>query len=353
MAGAASSGQAGASPGADDAPVVAAGSGRMGRSMAVAFAIAGRAAVMLDLKARDDAGVLAQGTAARAEVDGHLATLVRIGLLDAGVVDTVRGRISFVAREAADSVLGSAPIVLEGVPERLDAKREAFAFIEARAPADAVIASTTSSFLSTDLAGMLERPARFLNAHWLNPAYLIPIVEVSPHEGTAPGARARLVAALEAIGKVPVMCAPRPGYIVPRLQALVMNEAARMVDEGVASAEEIDRAVRLGFGMRYASMGLLEFVDFGGVDILYYASRYMAEKVDAARYAVPDNVAALMAAGNVGLRSGKGFYDWTKIDADAYRADVMGRFLALLRHQGALPRLADSAPAGPDGDARC
>jgi 3-hydroxybutyryl-CoA dehydrogenase len=80
---------------------------------------------------------------------------------------------------------------------------------------------------------------------------------------------------LEGIGKVPVVCAATPGFIVPRIQALAMNEAARMVEEGVASAEDIDKAIRYGFGFRYAVLGLLEFIDWGGGDILYYASRHL------------------------------------------------------------------------------
>ena len=118
---------------------------------------------------------------------------------------------------------------------------------------------------------------RFLNAHWLNPAFLIPLVELSPGARTDPAVTARLKAMLEAIGKVPVVCAARPGYIVPRIQALAMNEAARMVEEGVASAEDIDKAIKYGFGIRYAVLGMLEFIDFGGGDILYYASRYLTE----------------------------------------------------------------------------
>ena len=92
---------------------------------------------------------------------------------------------------------------------------------------------------------------------------------------------------MAAIGKLPVVCGVAPGYIVPRLQALVMNEAARMVEEGVATAEEIDRATRYGLGLRFAAIGVVEFIDFGGADILHHASREMAGSIDAARYAAP------------------------------------------------------------------
>ncbi len=102
-------------------------------------------------------------------------------------------------------------------------------------------------------------------------------------------------ALLESIGKVPVVCAARPGYIVPRIQALAMNEAARMVEEGVASAEDIDKAINYGFGFRFAVLGLLEFIDWGGGDILYYASRYLKGALGSERYRAPEIVERNMA----------------------------------------------------------
>ena len=100
---------------------------------------------------------------------------------------------------------------------------------------------------------------------------------------------------------MPVVCAPRPGYIVPRIQALAMNEAARMVEEGVATAEDIDKAIKYGFGFRFAVLGMLEFIDWGGGDILYYASRYLTEALGSERYAAPEIVERNMREGRIGL----------------------------------------------------
>lgn len=316
--------------------IVAAGSGRMGCSMAVAFAYAGHAIALLDLKQRSDEELAGHREAVFRELNAHLETLRRTGLIGASDLEHMLNRISFYGRSDAAGVLADADLVLEGVPERLDDKRAAFGFLEQHCPVDCVLASTTSSFLSTTLAESLAEPARFLNAHWLNPAYVIPLVEVSPHAGTHETVTRALCRLLEAIGKVPVVCQPSPGYIVPRLQSLVMNEAARLVQEGVASAEDVDKAVRLGFGMRYASMGVLEFVDFGGMDILHYAAKYMADTVDSTRYASPDIVQEKMARGDVGVRSGQGFYDWSTIDVATYRDDVVRRLAELLKREGLL-----------------
>jgi 3-hydroxybutyryl-CoA dehydrogenase len=185
-----------------------------------------------------------------------------------------------------------------------------------------------------DLSGSIEHPGRFLNAHWLNPAFLVPLVELSPGRQTAPEVTARMKALLEGIGKVPVVCAARPGFIVPRIQTLAMNEAARMVEEGVASAEDIDKAVVYGFGFRFAVLGLLEFIDWGGGDILHHASRYLVEALGDVRYAAPDIIATNMREGRIGMKTGQGFMNYEGVDQAAYREQRLAAFAAALRAMG-------------------
>jgi 3-hydroxybutyryl-CoA dehydrogenase len=220
------------------------------------------------------------------------------------------------------------------VPETREAKAEAFALFDRAAPGDAVLASTTSTMLSTDLAALTATPERALNAHWLNPAFLVPLVELSPNDATSDAAVVRVREMLEALGKVPILCRAAPGYIVPRIQMLAMNEAARIVEEGVASAEDVDRAIKYGFGLRFAVLGLLEFIDWGGGDILYYASRYMREATGEHRYAPAGIVERNMEEGRIGLRSGKGFYDFSETDPEAWRRARLSAFLDMIRHTG-------------------
>jgi 3-hydroxybutyryl-CoA dehydrogenase len=249
-------------------------------------------------------------------------------------VPAIAERVELVPAADAPRALAAAELVFEGVPETLAAKREAFAQIGRHCGPEAILTSTTSSILVTQLAAFVERPARFLNMHWLNPAYLIPVVELSTHPGTDADVVARLRAIMEGIGKLPVVCGAAPGYIVPRLQALVMNEAARMVEEGVATAEEIDRATRFGMGLRFAALGVVEFIDFGGADILHHASREMSASISPERYTAPAIVDRLVAEGHLGLKSGSGFYDYAGRDVAAYRRDVLARTLGMLRHAG-------------------
>ena len=319
---------------AGGARIVAAGAGRMGRGIAIAFAWAGHAVDVVDLKPRDADAFEALRADALAEIGLSLQQLVELGAAPADAVPRLLSRIRLVPAADAPRTLAAAEVVFEAVPETLEAKRDAFAALSRACAPDAILASTTSTILVTDLVPMVSNPARLLNAHWLNPAYVIPLVELSVHAGTDPAVTARLRALLEDAGKVPVVCGPAPGYIVPRLQALIMNEAARMIEDGVATAEEIDRATRHGLGLRFAAIGVVEFIDFGGNDILYHASRHLAASLGAERFAAPPIVDRLMHEGRNGLRSGEGFYDYRTRDVGSYRKDVLSRTLAMLRHAG-------------------
>lgn len=312
----------------------AVGAGRMGRGIAIAFAYAGHRIALVDLRPRDDAAWQRLRAEARAEIASNLEALAQLGAIDVALVEPIAQRVAMVSAADAPAALAQAELVFEGVSETLQAKREAFAVLNRHCRDDAMLTSTTSSILVTQLAELVDRPERFLNMHWLNPAYLIPVVELSCHRGTAEQVLARIKATMTAIGKLPVVCGPTPGYIVPRLQALVMNEAARMVQEGAATAEEIDKATRYGLGLRFAALGVVEFIDFGGSDILHHASREMAASIDAARYAAPEILAQMVAQGRLGLKSGSGFYDYAGHDLTAYRRDVLARTLGMLRHAG-------------------
>lgn len=313
--------------------IAAAGAGRMGRGLAIVFAYAGHPVRLVDLKHRDDpAGWLA---GAETEIRATLGMLVDCGMITAEDVEPIAARVAYVPAADAGASLSGADVIFEGVPETLDAKREALGFIGDAAP-DAIVASTTSTILSDELQGMVSNPGRFLNAHWLNPAFLVPLVEISPGAATDPAVTARLVAMLEAIGKVPVVMKPSPGFIVPRIQALAMNEVARLVEEGVASAEDIDKATVFGLGFRFAILGMLEFIDWGGGDILHHASRYMADATGEARFEAPEIVKRNMAEGRIGLSTGSGFLDYSGLDIPAYRRERLAAFVGMLRHMGLL-----------------
>jgi 3-hydroxybutyryl-CoA dehydrogenase len=310
------------------------GAGRMGRGIAHAFAYAGHAVRLIDIKSRDDANQQRFFADATDEIRNSLQSIADIGGFDPRAVDTITQRVALYSRSQAKAALQDVPYIFEAVPETIEAKTSALALINDIAEPEAIIASTTSTFLSTQLSDLSGRPRFFLNVHWLNPAFLVPLVEVSPTRATERNVVEMMMNLLTSIGKVPVECAASPGYIVPRIQALAMNEAARLVEEGVATAEDIDKAVRYGFGFRFAVLGLLEFIDWGGGDILYYASRYLSVALKNDRYVAPDVIHANMAEGRNGLRDGKGFYDYTAKDMRAYRLSRLSEFLRMLQQAG-------------------
>ncbi|MDA3642470.1 3-hydroxyacyl-CoA dehydrogenase NAD-binding domain-containing protein [Saccharopolyspora indica] len=291
------------------------GAGRMGEGIALTFLAAGLPVVLADVKERTDD----ERSAYCGRVRDRLAEQLRAKVGD----DAALAGLTVCGRETAE--LSGAAVVFEAVPEVIEVKREALAWACTRVGESAVIASTTSTFLVTEIAKLVDRPGRVVNAHWLNPADLMPLVEVSRSDDTDPDAVATLTGLLERIGKVPVVCGPAAGYIVPRLQALVMNEAARMVEEGVASAADIDLAVRAGLGPRFSVLGPLEFIDWGGCDILYYASRYLKGELGE-RFQHPDVIERHMTTDRRGLQDGAGFYDFDPAGVPEYRAARMREF---------------------------
>src|SRR5262249_29117195 len=149
-----------------------------------------------------------------------LASLARFGLMQDSDIETIIKRVAILPASDMATGLSDADLLFEGAPEVVELKREVLAAASKFVRSDTIIASTTSTILVDDLSSAVERPQRFLNAHWLNPAYLIPLVEISPGAATDPAVVAQVKTLLEGIGKVPVVCAATPGFIVPRIQAL-------------------------------------------------------------------------------------------------------------------------------------
>ncbi len=322
--------------------IVAVGAGRMGRGIAQVFAYAGHPVTILDFKDRSADASAALIDGAKTEIKENLDFLISLDVLDADAAAATLARIDGAPLSDAEDVLSAADFIFEGVPELLVAKQDALQRIGEVASEQAIVASTTSTMLVDELARFIVHPERFLNAHWLNPAYLIPLVEVSPSDGTDEAIVQKLMDFLKSVGKVPVRCKASPGYIVPRIQTVAMNEAVRMVEEGVATAEDIDRAVRAGFGIRYATMGLIEFIDWGGVEILQYASRYLKKELGSERFDVPKMVDDMIARGDRGLGAGKGFYDFSETDPDEFRREKLATFVSLLKFLDLVPPPADS-----------
>lgn len=301
------------------------GAGRMGKAIAIAFAYAGLNVDLIDAKQRSEAEFEQYQTQIRADLQQELKLLEKIQFIQADQQDFILDKIAILSKQAAIGILPNCALILEAAPEVKQAKQEIFAWLDQYLSQQCIVASTTSTFLVTDIAQMISHPERVVNAHWLNPAYLMPLVELSRSDQTSNEVLTQLKQFLLVIGKVPVVCNAKAGYIVPRIQALAMNEAARMVEDGVASAEDIDIAIRTGFGLRFSVLGLLEFIDWGGGDILYYASQYLQKELGE-RFRTPEIIAENMRQQRNGLREKQGFYNYADVDIHQYKQDVLRTF---------------------------
>jgi len=311
------------------------GPGRIGRQIALTFALGGCRVLLVDLKNRsvaDSELVLAD---ARREIARDLALMAEERVIAepdvASALDRIEERVGL-------GDLGACAFVQEALPESVELKRAAFKHLSGLISADAVVASTSSTISPSHLADALTKPERFLVAHWLNPAHIIPLVEVVPGHQTAAATVERTLRLLERLGKTPVRCADSPGFIGPRMQVLLMNEAVRLVEEGVATPEDVDRAFRAGMGFRYASIGIFEFIDWGGVDILYRASRYMSEALGDERFKPAQLVEQKMAYNELGPKTGRGFFDYAGERRETFET---AKIRALLRQ---LKRDRESTP---------
>jgi 3-hydroxybutyryl-CoA dehydrogenase len=284
------------------------GAGRIGRQITLAFALGGARVVLVDLKTRSVADAERALADARAEITRDARLMVEESVIteadEAAALARVDERVGL-------GDLGDCTFVQEALPESVELKRETFKRLAGRIGPAAIVASTSSTISPSHLADAVDGPERFLVAHWLNPAHIIPLVEVVPGPRTAPATIDATLQRLERLGKVPVRCNDSPGFIGPRMQVLLMNEAVRLVEEGVATPEDVDKAFRAGMGFRYASVGIFEFIDWGGIDILYRASRYMTEAVGDERFKPARLVEQKMAYKELGTKTGRGFFDYT------------------------------------------
>jgi 3-hydroxybutyryl-CoA dehydrogenase len=165
-------------------------------------------------------------------------------------------------------------------------------------------------------------------------------VEVAHAEWTAPKALSQVLGFLGDIGKIAVPLRNSPGFIVPRIQVAAMNEAVRIVEEGVAGAAEVDTAIKSGFGFRLVVLGLMEFIDLGGLDILAHAGAYLSDTLGKDHFRPPASVQDKMAAGELGPRTGRGYYDYGGVDTAALFRDRYRAFADLLTHVSASPHMS-------------
>lgn len=226
--------------------------------------------------------------------------------------------------------------IVEAVPENIEIKKAVYERLSEKTSVDAVLASASSSIRPSALAKFVKNPSRFLVTHWINPAELVPLVEVAASPFTSKTVLDDTVSFLKSCGKIPVVCSDSPGYVSARLQAALMNEALRLVEEGVASPESVDKALMAGIGFRLAVQGLLEFLDWGGVDILHKVDNYLASELNAERFKPPAILKQLVEKQHFGMDKGRGIYDYSGVDVEALKTTRKKQMINRLKQLGIL-----------------
>jgi 3-hydroxybutyryl-CoA dehydrogenase len=271
------------------------GGGRMGAGIAHALLLAGCEVVLVEADARFV-------ESARSRVVGALEQSAQRGSLNGELAAAV-ARLSV---ETSAKALEGAGLVVEAVPEDLTLKAEVFAAVEAAVAPDAVIASNTSSLPIGQLAALLTHPARVIGLHFFNPVPASQLIEIVVAEQTAPELVDVARGWVQALGKTPVVVKDSPGFASSRLGLALGLEAVRMVQEGVASAQDIDAAMVLGYKH---PVGPLRLTDLVGLDVRLGIARHLASTLGP-RFDPPQLLIDKVESGDLGRKSGRGFYEW-------------------------------------------
>jgi 3-hydroxybutyryl-CoA dehydrogenase len=271
------------------------GGGRMGAGIAHAFLVKGADVLVIE---RDEQSA----EAARERVESAAAKSIERGAVDANLDELV----SRLALGVDYDAFKDRQLVVEAVPEDWDLKVAALRGIEERLANDAYLASNTSSLSVSGLASELERPRNFLGLHFFNPVPASTLIEVVLGTRTSPELAAAAKGWVEALGKTAVVVNDAPGFASSRLGVAIALEAMRMVEEGVASAEDIDAAMVLGYKH---PTGPLKTTDIVGLDVRLGIAEYLHSTLGD-RFAPPQILKDKVARGELGRKTGKGFFDW-------------------------------------------
>lgn len=302
--------------------ILVVGSGIMGNGIAQTFAQAGHTVTLNDLTP----AIL---ETASANIKRQLTILENNGLIDAQAVTRALSNLSYNAD--LSTCTGSVDLVIEAIPERFALKEQLFKQLDEQCPAETIFATNTSGIAINKLAGTVRRKDKFIGMHFFMPAHLIPLVEVVCGDETSIETSETVMSALRAAGKKPVKIAVDiPGFIANRLQHALAREAMSLVAKGVASPEAVDEVVKSSLAIRLLFTGPIEQRDFNGLDTHLSIAEYLYQELEN----TTEPLAILrdkVAAGELGLKTGQGFYDWREQERDVVLAAKNQGLIDVLR----------------------
>ncbi|HYK10524.1 MAG TPA: 3-hydroxyacyl-CoA dehydrogenase family protein [Gemmatimonadales bacterium] len=275
------------------------GAGTMGHGIAYVSALAGCRVTLTDLRADALEG-------ARTKIESLLAGGLKRGKLTEEQRAGVHERLHF--EPALAAAVRHADVVIEAVIEQMPVKQRIFAEVEREGPDGALFATNTSSLSVGQIAAALKEPWRLLGMHFFNPVHLMKLVEIVTHGRTGAPQVERATALAHVLGKEPILVKDSPGFASSRLGVVLGLEAMRMLEQGVASAADIDKAMELGYNH---PMGPLKLTDLVGLDVRLAIANYLHQELKLPHYAPPKILKDKVAKGDLGKKSGQGFYSWT------------------------------------------
>ena len=298
------------------------GAGTMGHGIALACAM-GRTPVMLvDVQKN-------MLLAAEKKIREALQTIIECGLVDPSDELSVLSAITYT--DSLATGVDGADLVIETITERLELKEKLYNDLEQICSPETIISTNTSSLPVTQLAAMTQRPDRFVGTHFFNPPHVVPLVEVVQGPQTTEETIEKTMAFMAAIGKHPVhVRVDLPGFIANRIQLAMIREALSLAQKGIASPEDIDNVIKKSVALRLIFIGPLEQRDFSGLDVHVAASGYLYPFLEDTKQPVQILVDKV-AAGHCGMKTGKGFYDWTGKDIAKETAAKNKKMFALMR----------------------
>ena len=276
------------------------GAGTMGHGIAQVCAAVGCEVRIFDV---DDAAV----SAGMDRIRGNLEKGIARGKVTAAERDSVLGKLT-TTTSISEAATG-ADLVIEAAPESMELKESIFRNVDAAAPDHAILASNTSSLSIARIASVVRDPTRFVGMHFFNPVHIMALVEVVWGSETSDDTRDAAVAFARRLGKEPIVVRDAPGFASSRLGIVLGMEAIRMVEQGVASAQDIDKAMELGY--RHP-MGPLKLTDLVGLDVRLGIAEYLHATLGSEAFEPPQLLRAMVAEGKLGKKSGSGFYDWSE-----------------------------------------